>query len=115
MKIDISRPVYDLIKDNPKLKEILIDLGFKGLDNPIMVQTMAKKISIKRGARMMGIEGLVEKLEKEGYEVYDSSQAPEAQKRKDLIKSYIERLSQGEDLEGVREDFVKNFKGVSSF
>ena len=114
MKIDISRPVYDLVKDNPKLKETLIDLGFKGLDNPIMVQTMAKKMSIKRGSRMMGIEGLVEKLEKEGYEVYDSSQTPEAQKRKDLIKSYIERLSQGEDLEGVREDFVKNFKGVSS-
>lgn len=114
MKIDISKPVYDLIKDNSKLKETLIDLGFKGLDNPIMVQTMAKKISIKRGARMMGIEGLVENLEKRGYEVYDSSQAPEAQKRKDLIKSYIERLSQGEDLEGVREDFVKNFKGVSS-
>lgn len=32
--------------------------------------------------------------------------------RKLLIKSYIDRLSQGEDLDIVREEFVENFETV---
>ena len=31
-----------------------------------------------------------------------------------LLKNYIERLSNGENLEAVRKDFVANFEGVSS-
>lgn len=36
------------------------------------------------------------------------------EKRKELLKSYIERLSQGEDLEIVRKEFVENFENVES-
>ena len=38
----------------------------------------------------------------------------EKENRKLLIKSYIERLSQGEDLEVVRKEFVENFKAVDA-
>ena len=71
MKIDINKNVYDLVTENPQIKDKLIDLGFKPLSNPIMFNTMAKKMSIKRGAKMLGIENIKEKLEKAGFEVID--------------------------------------------
>lgn len=36
------------------------------------------------------------------------------EKRTKLLKNYVARLSEGEDLESVREDFVKNFKNVDA-
>ena len=36
------------------------------------------------------------------------------QNRKLLLKSYIDRLTQGESLESVREEFVENFKTVEA-
>ena len=114
MIIDINKTVYELIKDNDKLKEDLISVGFTGLKNPIMVKSLAKSMSIKRGAKMMGVADYDLKLKAMGYELIDSSENPEVMERKKLIKSYLERLSSGEDLEKVREDFKKNFEGVSS-
>ena len=38
----------------------------------------------------------------------------EKENRKLLLKSYIERLSQGEELEIVRKEFVENFKNVDA-
>ncbi|WP_296112620.1 DUF438 domain-containing protein [uncultured Anaerococcus sp.] len=114
MIIDINKTVYELIKDNDKLKDDLVSVGFTGLNNPLMVKTMAKKMSLNRGAKVMGISDYEEKLRKLGYELTDSSDSHESIKRKKLIKSYLERLSSGEDLEVVREDFKENFEGVFS-
>lgn len=114
MKIDINEVVYDLIKDNDKLKKDLISLGFTGLGNPLMLNSLGKKITLKRGAKMMGIKDYEIKLKAMGYELVDSSENPEVVERKQLIKSYLTRLSSGEDLESVREDFKKSFEGVSS-
>ena len=114
MKIDINKAIYYVVNENPEIKNTLIEIGFKGLDNPLMFNSMAKKISIKRGAKIMGIENVKEKLEKFGYEIIDSSNQPQVLKRKALLKTFIERLSKGENLESVRKDFVANFEGVSS-
>lgn len=114
MKIDINKAIYYVVNENPEIKNTLIEIGFKGLDNPLMFNSMAKKISIKRGAKIMGIENVKEKLEKFGYEIIDSSNQPQVLKRKALLKTFIERLSNGENLESVRKDFVDNFEGVSS-
>ena len=43
-----------------------------------------------------------------------NNDAGEREKRKQLLKSYIERLSQSEDLEVVRKEFVENFENVES-
>lgn len=84
MKIDINKTVFDLIEENKELKDILTEIGFRGLDNPLLIKTMAKKTSLKRGASLMGIENLEERLENYGYEVYDSSLDPEVIRRKNL-------------------------------
>ena len=114
MIIDINKTVYDLIKDNEKLKEDLISVGFTALNNPLMVKSLGKSMSIKRGAKMMGIADYDLKLKAMGYELIDSSENPEVIERKKLLKSYLARLSSGEELDSVRKDFKENFEGVSS-
>lgn len=114
MKIDINENLESLINKNPKLKDELLELGFVGLDNPLMIKKMASKMSIKRGAKLLGIKEIESKLEALGYELEDSSFDKEIIDRKAKIKSYIKRLSDGEDLESVRKDFKENFDGVSS-
>ena len=114
MKIDINENIAKLISSNDTLKNDLINIGFIGLDNPLMVKNMASKMSIKRGAKLLGIKDVEIKLANLGYEIYDSSLDKEVTQRQKLIRSYVRRLSDGEDLENVRKDFKENFEGVSS-
>lgn len=114
MKIDINENIAKLISSNDTLKNDLINIGFIGLDNPLMVKNMASKMSIKRGAKLLGIKDVEMKLANLGYEIYDSSLDKEVTQRQKLIRSYVRRLSDGEDLENVRKDFKENFEGVSS-
>lgn len=45
---------------------------------------------------------------------YKEQSSKQAEKRKDLLKSYLKRLAGGEDLAPVQEEFVKNFKDVEA-
>lgn len=114
MRIDINENIANLIHSNEKLKNDLINIGFIGLDNPLMVKNMASKMSIKRGAKLLAIKDINSKLEDLGYEIIDSSLDSKVIERQNLIKSYIKRLTDGEDIEDVRKDFKENFDGVSS-
>ena len=62
-KIDINKAIYDLVNHDDKLKKDLIGLGFKNLSNPLMLKTIGKKMSIRRGAKMVGIDNIEKKLE----------------------------------------------------
>ena len=104
MKIDINENIAKLIHSNETLKNDLISIGFIGLDNPLMIKNMANKMSIKRGAKLLGISEIESKLESLGYEVIDSSLDNDVIERQKLIKSYIRRLSDGENIENVRKD-----------
>ncbi len=118
--INFDEPVASLIEKFPNLKNILKDLGFTEITNPLALSTVGKMVSIKKGAKIKNIDLdlIKEKLREEGFNLVDeeivNDDAKEDKDRLELLKSYIERLSKGEDLEAVRSDFVKNFKDVSS-
>lgn len=118
--INIDEPVASLIEKFPNLKNILKDLGFTEITNPLALSTVGKMVSIKKGAKIKNIDLdlIKEKLKEEGFNLVDeevvNDGGKEDNERLKLLKSYIERLSMGEDLEAVRSDFVKNFKDVSS-
>ena len=118
--INLDEPVASLIEKFPNLKNILKDLGFTEITNPLALSTVGKMVSIKKGAKIKNIDLdlIKEKLKEEGFNLVDeeivNDDAREDNERLKLLKSYIERLSEGEDLEAVRSDFVKNFKDVSS-
>jgi len=118
--ISINEPVASLVEKYPDLKNILKDIGFSEITNPLALSSVGKIVSIKKGAGIKNIDLdiIKEKLQEGGFnliEDQDPQDNPSDEgKRLELLKSYIERVSKGEDLEAVRSDFVKNFKDVSS-
>lgn len=118
--ISINEPVASLVEKYPDLKNILKDIGFSEITNPLALSSVGKFISIKKGAgiKNIGLDIIREKLKEGGFNIIedeDSQDNPSDEgKRLELLKSYIERVSKGEDLEAVRSDFFKNFKDVSS-
>lgn len=69
--IDLSKPVAEVLKEHPETKELLIDLGFKPLANPAMLNTVGKVTSLKTGSKMTGVslDDIKKTLTFNGYEV----------------------------------------------
>lgn len=136
--------MYELCNEYPELIDIMLELGFTEVTKPGILNTMGKVMTIPKGAIMKKIDmvDVVLALKNNGFELEGKmpsfvqkriakkmleSQLP---KRKDAngneikeleldertlkIKSYVERLSKGEDIESVRKDFVENFTDVDA-
>ncbi|NLN50017.1 MAG: DUF1858 domain-containing protein [Acholeplasmataceae bacterium] len=71
MVINLNEKVYNLVKDNEKLKDLLSKLGFKEIVKPLMLKTVGKVMTLKAGASMRKIDllDLIETLEEKGYKV----------------------------------------------
>ena len=69
--IDLSKPVAQTIKEHPEVKDILVELGFKPLANPAMLNTVGKVTTLLAGSKMARIplEKIKHTLEFNGYEV----------------------------------------------
>ena len=70
-KIDVSIPVAQVIDQHPEVLDLLVELGFKPLANPIMRNTVGRKVSLKQGSKLEGtpMDKIVRTLEANGYEV----------------------------------------------
>lgn len=167
--LDLGKSVYELVKQYPELKDVMVEIGFKDMAKPMALNTVGKIMTIPKGCLIKGfnIPEVLRKLEDAGFEptgnrpgftkkkadasdaksvsetnaadgqkteqTTENSDAKAAEEetfgaaastknpedlseteREALIRSYIERLSNGEDLESVRADFVKNFKDVEA-
>lgn len=53
--IDIRQPVAELISQHPELKDLLIELGFTPLGNPVMLASLGKVTSLKAGSQFAKI------------------------------------------------------------
>ena len=69
--IDVSIPVAQVIDQHPEVLDLLVELGFKPLANPIMRNTVVRKVSLKQGSKFEGtpMDKIVRTLEANGYEV----------------------------------------------
>lgn len=109
-KIDLHKSVFEICTQYPEVIDILYQLGFTEITKQTAMQTAGRVMTLLNGAKIKGIDLnlIVEALQKAGFEVegYVDRQA--------LLKSYIQRLNEGEDLENVRADFVQNFKEVDA-
>ena len=135
--IDLSKSVYDIVNANPEVKDIMCDLGFTEIVKPIMLNTMGKMMTIPKGARVKEIplSTIIDAFELSGFEVINTPEQLQKQQeekmkalsadlgkssdlnssdRETLLKSYVQRLSSGEDIESVRKDFAANFSDVSA-
>ncbi len=73
IKIDGNRTAYDLVNEFPELKPILVDLGFKPLNDDKMLNTVGRMMTLNRGAKQIGLtrEDLQKGLKDKGYELLD--------------------------------------------
>lgn len=69
--IDLSHPIAEVLEEHPELKDILVGLGFKPLNNPAMLATVGKVTSLKTGSRLANIplNDIKATLFANGYEV----------------------------------------------
>lgn len=56
--LDLSRSVYDLVKEYPELQQIMYDLGFTEINKKAMLHSVGKIMTIPKGAKMKGISML---------------------------------------------------------
>lgn len=69
IEIKSTVSVYDLVKTHPEVKEIMVELGFRDIVKPGMLQSAGRIMTIEKGAKMKNIDWkLIEKTFKEhGY------------------------------------------------
>ena len=69
--IDVNLPVAEIINQHPEVKEILLELGFKPLANPAMLNIVGKVTSLRTGSKMtkVPLDRIQQVLECNGYEV----------------------------------------------
>ena len=110
--LDLKKTVAELVEENPEVKEIMAQIGFKEITNPVALNVMGRIMTIPRGAAVKGIDlaKVIAVFEEHGYTVLSEDGAS----RQGRLRGFIERLSDGEDLDSVRADFVKEFAHVEA-
>ena len=136
--LDLDKSVASLVKEYPEVTDIIADLGFTEIKNPAMLASVGRIMNLKKGSQMKKIpmEEIVRAFREKGFEITDcgkpfpaesADSAEEAkiakatdsaeatktpEERAEALRSLLDRLSEGEDLESVRADFVRDFKDV---
>ncbi len=70
-RINLNSTVYEITEQYPELIDILPELGFVGVKNPIARRTVGKLTTLTEGAKKLGIDlnKVIEKLREEGFEL----------------------------------------------
>ena len=136
--LDLDKSVASLVKEYPEVADIMVELGFTEIKNPAMLASVGRIMNLKKGSQMKKIpmEEIVRAFREKGFEITgggkpfpaESTDLAEEAKtakatdsnevtkepvdRAEALRSLLDRLSEGEDLESVRADFVRDFKDV---
>lgn len=133
--LDLDKSVASLVKEYPEVADIMADLGFTEIKNPAMLASVGRIMNLKKGSQMKKIpmEEIVRAFRQKGFEIRDggkpfstesadsaeeakiakaSKANKEPEDRAEALRLLLDRLSEGEDLESVRADFVRDFKDV---
>lgn len=68
-ELDLSKSVYELTEAYPELIGILKEMGFAGVANPIVRNTLARKMTIPGGCQKQGknLDEVIKKFEESGF------------------------------------------------
>lgn len=68
---DLDKTLYDLTTEHPEIIEVLFELGFMGVKNPIMRETHGRQMTVKTGCGHLGLdlEQVAATLRARGYTV----------------------------------------------
>ncbi|KGF09165.1 histidine kinase [Clostridiales bacterium S5-A14a] len=130
-KLDLNKTVFELTQEYPELVDIMAELGFTEIKKKPMLYSVGKIMTIPKGAKMKNISmmDVVTALISNGFELIgempEMASIPKPQMneteisdpstdRKEQLKTYLKRLGDGEILEDVRADFVREFGEVEA-
>jgi len=70
-EVDLNKSVYELTETYPGLIEILKELGFLGVVNPVVRKTLGRKTTIPQGCNKQGkdLNEVIKILEEKGFRV----------------------------------------------
>ncbi|MGQ9608950.1 MAG: DUF1858 domain-containing protein [bacterium] len=70
-EIDLNMTVFQLTEEYPELVEILKSLGFIGVTNPIVRNTIGRKMTIPEGCKKQGkdLQEVINSLQQAGFRV----------------------------------------------
>ncbi|MBR1853090.1 MAG: DUF438 domain-containing protein, partial [Lachnospiraceae bacterium] len=121
-ELNMNKTVAELVLEYPEVSDIMVDLGFKDITSSAALKFMGKVMTIPKGAAIKGIpmDKIIAAFEDNGFSVTGVPGADkevefqdDVEDRNAKLKKMIMRLNQGEDLETVRADFVREFESVS--
>lgn len=69
-KIDTRQSIFELVQTYPELKDVLFELGFKDIIKPMMLHSLGKIMTLKKGSMMKNIDyqEIIDKLRASGFE-----------------------------------------------
>jgi hypothetical protein len=70
-ELDLNKSVYELTKKYPELIDILKNIGFMGISNPLVRKTLGRKMTIPKGCenQKKDLAEVVKVLEETGFTV----------------------------------------------
>ena len=128
-KIDLNKTVYELAKEYPELIDIMVELGFTEIAKKPVLNSIGKMMTIPKGAKMKDIPmgDIVAALMRNGFELTGEmpdmeiigensgeTKTSNATNRVEQLKSYLKRIGEGESLDSVKADFVREFEKVEA-
>lgn len=110
--LDLNKSVAALVKEYPEVSDIMFSLGFTEVKKPAMLNSVGRIMNLKKGSQMKKIpmEEIVCAFREKGFTVLGVEEP--SGNRTEALRSLLDRLSDGEDLESVRADFVRDFQDV---
>ncbi|MBR4015823.1 MAG: DUF438 domain-containing protein [Anaerotignum sp.] len=125
--LDLNRTVFELAEEYPELIEVMEELGFSEITKKAMLHSVGKLMTVPRGAKMKQIpmENVMRAFTERGFEIVGMENteqtssrtepvAAPSDSRTEQLKAYLRRLGDGEALEKVRADFVRDFGEVDA-
>ncbi|AET69553.1 hypothetical protein Desor_4116 [Desulfosporosinus orientis DSM 765] len=106
--IDLTQSLYDLTENYPELIPILKEMGLEGAANPILRQTVGRKLTVSEGLQRHGIslEEAREKLSAKGFQVLSEEDPVKKRKdRREQLKGIIRDIHRQANPMELRERF----------
>ena len=120
-KLDLSKSVYDLVKEYPEVIDIMKGLGFSEITNKVMLNSVGKIMTIPKGAKMKGVSmiDIVSAFMKAGFTLegeMPNLQGDEAASAKDApvetVATQVEEPKDSQNTETNEEDTVTDSERV---
>ncbi len=69
--LDLKKTVFELVQENPEVAEVLSSVGLKDVNNPMILETIGRRLTIPQGVSQRGasLEAVINTFKAHGFEI----------------------------------------------